>query len=215
MHRKDLDTYRHLAALGDPIVGFDARDYVTHLGDGHANDHARAAGGRLHADHRARAPGAGRRRASRRSCWSGSRAAPGSRSSPPGGCASSIAGVVAVALTQEEEYVRWYRHLPLRMRRAGSDGGRLRISRASLAICRSPSFNRRTTSTCRRRRLASSLARTRRTRWLQPIDAANHNFGGARERDVRRHPVGVELGHESACGRMSIESARGRGPHSA
>ena len=25
----------------------------------------------------------------------------------------AIAGVVAVALTQEEEYVRWYRHLPL------------------------------------------------------------------------------------------------------
>src|SRR5262245_32865052 len=33
MHRKDLDTYRHLAALGDPLVGFDARDYVKHLGD--------------------------------------------------------------------------------------------------------------------------------------------------------------------------------------
>src|SRR5580765_1865696 len=32
MHRKDLETYRHLAALGDPIVGFDARDYVKHLG---------------------------------------------------------------------------------------------------------------------------------------------------------------------------------------
>src|SRR5580765_5883731 len=27
MHRKDLDTFRHLISFGNPIVGFDARDY--------------------------------------------------------------------------------------------------------------------------------------------------------------------------------------------
>src|SRR6476659_9791045 len=31
-HRKDLATYRHLVTFGNPVVGFDARDYVTHLG---------------------------------------------------------------------------------------------------------------------------------------------------------------------------------------
>src|SRR3954470_5762188 len=31
-HRKDLATYRHLVTFGNPLVGFDARDYVTHLG---------------------------------------------------------------------------------------------------------------------------------------------------------------------------------------
>ena len=29
---KDLDTFRHLAAWGYPVVGFDAHDYVKHLG---------------------------------------------------------------------------------------------------------------------------------------------------------------------------------------
>src|SRR3954465_2985783 len=31
-HRKDLAAYRPLVTLGNPLVGFDARDYVTHLG---------------------------------------------------------------------------------------------------------------------------------------------------------------------------------------
>src|SRR5258708_7895443 len=31
-HRKDLDVYRHLVLWGYPIVGFDAHEYVTHLG---------------------------------------------------------------------------------------------------------------------------------------------------------------------------------------
>jgi type IV secretory pathway VirJ component len=43
MHRKDLDAYRHLVALGYPIVAFDARDYVTHLGHDAATTPARLA----------------------------------------------------------------------------------------------------------------------------------------------------------------------------
>jgi virulence protein VirJ len=43
MRRKDLDTYRHLVESGYPIVGFDARDYVTHLGAGATTTPARLA----------------------------------------------------------------------------------------------------------------------------------------------------------------------------
>jgi hypothetical protein len=31
-HRKDVDAWRHLVSWGYPAAGFDARDYVTHLG---------------------------------------------------------------------------------------------------------------------------------------------------------------------------------------
>src|SRR5205814_5775708 len=60
MHRKDLDAYHHLVALGYPIVGFDAHDYVTHLGPQAGTTPARLGGLRAH--HRHRAPGAARQR---------------------------------------------------------------------------------------------------------------------------------------------------------
>src|SRR5205814_1485137 len=111
MHRKDLDAYHHLVALGYPIVGFDAHDYVTHLGPQAGTTPARLAADYEHIIDTARqalhvsavdpvvlvgvSRGAGL-----------SVVAAGQRT-----LRNSIAGVVAVALTQEEEYVRWYRRL--------------------------------------------------------------------------------------------------------
>src|SRR5690349_23389010 len=110
-HRKDLAAYHHLVSLGYPTVGFDARDYVTHLGPSDATTTPK----RLAADYEriigiARAAlqlpehypivlvgisrGAGL-----------SVVAAGQRGLRP-----SIAGVLAVALTKEEEYVK-VRHL--------------------------------------------------------------------------------------------------------
>src|SRR5438309_3551161 len=117
MHRKDLDAYRHLVALGYPIVGFDAHDYVTHLGHETVTTPARLAADyeriidtarqvlHLSAAHPVVLVGVSRGAGL-------SVVAAGQR-----GLRESIAGVVAVALTQEEEYVRWYRRL--RGERAG------------------------------------------------------------------------------------------------
>src|SRR4051794_9437173 len=110
-HRKDLATYRQLVAFGNPVVGFDARDYVTHLGQ---LENATTTPARLAADYeriveQARAAlglpatypvvlvgvsrGAGLAVVA-----AGERAFRG-----------MLSGVVAVALTREEEYVKWVR----------------------------------------------------------------------------------------------------------
>jgi dienelactone hydrolase len=106
MRRKDLDAYRHLVALGYPIVGFDAHDYVTHLGNAAVTTPARLAADYqriidvarevLHAGIAHRVVFVGISRGAGLSVVAA--CPPMFRSSP--------AGVVAVALTREEEYVR-------------------------------------------------------------------------------------------------------------
>jgi hypothetical protein len=112
-HRKDLDTYHRLVSLDYPIVGFDAHDYVTHLGRRTETTPARLAADYLHIIRTARSAlslepdrpvvlvgvsrGAGL-----------SIVAAGQRLLRP-----SIAGVLAVALTREEEYVVWFKRLRL------------------------------------------------------------------------------------------------------
>jgi hypothetical protein len=112
---KDLDFYRHLVAWNYPVAGFDAHDYVKHLGP---TDTTTPAG--LAADYEA--------------IIAAARDALGMRDTDPvvlvgvsrGADLSVVAagtrllrahlsGVVAVALTREEEYVKWFGR---RLRRA-------------------------------------------------------------------------------------------------
>jgi pimeloyl-ACP methyl ester carboxylesterase len=181
MHRKDLDTYRHLAALGDPIVGFDARDYVKHLGthsptttpERLADDYgliiarARQALG-LTGHHPVVLVGVSR--------GAGLAVVAAAR------LRDVITGVVAVALTQEEEYVRWYRHLPLPHephRAVMVDVYEYLADLGDVPIA--------VVQSTHDRYLPASKARAQfgpdtASRWFQSIEAANHNFGGARNR---------------------------------
>jgi hypothetical protein len=115
-HRKDLDFFHHLILMGYPVVGFDAHDYVTHLGRTSETTPARLAGDYARIIKSARdalqlatdrpvvlvgvSRGAGL-----------SVVAAGQRGLRP-----AISGVLAVALTREEEYVMWLRRLRIRPR---------------------------------------------------------------------------------------------------
>jgi pimeloyl-ACP methyl ester carboxylesterase len=181
MHRKDLDTYRHLVALGDPIVGFDARDYVKHLGSNSptttperlADDYkqiiARARDALGVDDHRA-------------IVLVGVSRGAGLAVVAAGRLRDTIAGVVAVALTQEEEYVKWYRRLPLP--RETHQPVMVNVYEYLAQLGDLPIAVIQST---RDGYLPAAKAREQfgpdtPHRWLQAIEATNHNFGGARGR---------------------------------
>jgi len=89
----------------------------------------------------------------------------------------SISGVVAVALTQEEEYVRWYRHLASPHPPVMVDVYEYLSELGDLPIA--------VVQSTRDQYLPAAKAREQfgpdtSSRWLQDIDAADHNFGGAR-----------------------------------
>jgi hypothetical protein len=178
-HRKDLATYQHLVSFGYPTVGFDARDYVTHLGASEAT----TTPGRLAADYEriiesartalqqpARCPvvlvgisrGAGL-----------SVVAAGQQTLRP-----SIAGVLAVALTKEEEYVTVRRRLARRTatpQMVEVYDYLHRLADMPIAVVQST----------RDGYLSAERARVlfgpdTPHRWFQPIEARNHSFGGAR-----------------------------------
>jgi hypothetical protein len=180
MRRKDLDTYRHLAESGYPIVGFDARDYVTHLGADATTTPAKLAADYQRIIDTARqvlhvsaaypvvlvgvSRGAGL-----------SVVAAGQRA-----LSRSLTGVVAVALTQEEEYVRWFRR-----HRGGDDADRgvtvdiyeylPHLGNLPLAVIQSTRDNY----------LPAAAARVlfgpdTTHRRFRAIDAGNHSFKGAR-----------------------------------
>jgi pimeloyl-ACP methyl ester carboxylesterase len=119
---KDLDVYRHLVAWGYPVAGFDAHDYVKHLGPASTTTPAGLA-----ADYGA--------------IITAARDALGMYDDDPvvlvgvsrGADLSVVAagtrllrarlsGVVAVALTREEEYVKWFGRR-LRRARANAEKG--------------------------------------------------------------------------------------------
>ena len=181
MHRKDLDTYRHLAALGDPLVGFDARDYVKHLG-GHsptttperlADDYRRiitTARLVLGVDDR------------RPIVLVGVSRGAGLAVVAAGRLRDTIAGVVAVALTQEEEYVRWYRHLPLPRETRPPVMVDVyeylaQLGDLPIAVVQSTHDHYLPASQAR-----EQFGPDTAYRWFKAIDAANHSFGGARSR---------------------------------
>ena len=180
MHRKDLDTYRHLAASGNPIVGFDARDYVKHLG----KDTPTTTPERLAADYREIILRARQVLGLDRHCpvvLVGVSRGAGLSVVAAGQLRESITGVVAVALTQEEEYVRWYRHLPLphEARPVMVDVYEYLSQLGDLPVA--------VVQSTRDKYLPAEKAREQfgpdtPYRWLQAIDASNHNFSGARTR---------------------------------
>jgi pimeloyl-ACP methyl ester carboxylesterase len=179
MHRKDLDTFRHLAAIGDPIVGFDARDYVKHLGAAPTTTPERLAQDYTQIiEHARSALGVD---VQRPVVLVGVSRGAGLAVVAAGQLCDAIAGVVAVALTGEEEYVRWYRHLPLPHEPHQAvmvDVYEYLAELGSLPVA--------VVQSTHDHYLAAAKARERfgpdtKYRWLQPIEAANHSFGGARE----------------------------------
>jgi virulence protein VirJ len=117
---KDLSAYRALVRSGDPLVGFDAHDYVRHLGAGLA---ATTTPGRLAHDYQAiiaaaaaamHLPADGPVVLVGVSRGAGlSVVAAGAPSLRP-----ALRGVLAMGLTREEEYARWFRPIrPLERRR--------------------------------------------------------------------------------------------------
>jgi fermentation-respiration switch protein FrsA (DUF1100 family) len=168
-HRKDLAAYRHLVAFDYPTVGFDARDYVTHLGGRETTTPARLA-----ADYAriiAAAKAALDLPADYPVVLVGVSRGAGLSVVAAGQCAlrPSIAGVLAVALTREEEYVAGpemvevYDYLP-------------RLAATPIAVVQST----------RDHYLPAAAARAlfgpdTPYRWFQPVEAHNHSFGGARE----------------------------------
>ncbi|MFL6280910.1 MAG: alpha/beta hydrolase [Vicinamibacterales bacterium] len=178
MHRKDLDTYRHLAALGDPIVGFDARDYVKHLGKDDTTTPERLADDYSRIIAKARqALGLDAHCAV---VLVGVSRGAGLAVVAAGRLRDSLTGVVAVALTQEEEYVRWYRHLPLPrephppvMVDVYEYLGEL--GNLPIAVVQSTQDKYLPAEKAR-----EQFGPDTSSRWLQAIEASNHNFGGAR-----------------------------------
>jgi pimeloyl-ACP methyl ester carboxylesterase len=180
MHRKDLDAYRRLASWGYPMVGFDARDYVTHLGG--ASDTTTPE--RLAADY-ARIIAAARQTlqlpADRAVILVGvSRGAGLSVVAAPY-LRPAVAGVVAIALTREEEYVRWYRRLPL-LREPRSVMVNVyeylsQLGDLPLAVVQS-THDKYLPAAAARDLFGPDSARRR----LEAVEARNHSFAGARPR---------------------------------
>jgi len=180
-HRKDLDAYHHLVLMRYPIVGFDAHDYVTHLGRRTETTPARLASDYAHiirmgksalhlADDRpvvlvGVSRGAGL-----------SVVAAGQRSLRP-----SIAGVLAVALTREEEYVMWFRRLrfsgsPPRTPQMVETYEYLRLlGSMPIAVIQSTHDNYLPADEAR-----ALFGPDTESRRFEPIESRNHSFSDAR-----------------------------------
>jgi fermentation-respiration switch protein FrsA (DUF1100 family) len=180
-HRKDVDLYRHLVAFGYPTVGFDAHDYVTHLGDRDSTTPARLAADyeriisaakqtlQLPSEYPVVLVGVSRGAGL-------SVVAAGQRGLRP-----SIAGVLAVALTKEEEYVKRLH----RLRRRGRPPTGPEMVEVYDYLPRLAAMPIAVVQSTRDKYLPASAARAlfgpdNPHRWLQPIQARNHSFGGAR-----------------------------------
>lgn len=181
MHRKDLDTYRHLATLGDPIVGFDARDYVKHLG----KDTPTTTPERLAHDYSEIIMQAREALALDANCpvvLVGVSRGAGLAVVAAGQLRDSITGVVAVALTQEEEYVRWHWHLS-----APHESHSPVMVDVYAYLAQLGKLPIAVVQSTHDRYLPAAKAREQfgpdtPYRWLQTIEARNHNFSGARTR---------------------------------
>lgn len=183
-HRKDLDLFRQLASTGFPAAGFDARDYVTHfdtadtatpmqLGRDYLTliDEARVA---LDLPSTTKVILVGVSRGADLSV-----VAAGQRL-----VRREVAGVVAVALTKEEEYIRG---LPAPLRRARPLGADEEATMAAPyeAIRRFGRLPLAVIQSTRDQYLPASEARKlfgidTPFHHLEAIDSDNHSFGGAR-----------------------------------
>ena len=174
MHRKDLHLYRHLEAWGYPVVGFDARDYVTHLGPSDvttpeqlSEDYRRmiaAARDALHLD------------AARPVILVGVSRGADLAVVAAGQLHDMIAGVVAIALTREEEYVRWVHHvLPHREAMVDIEEYLPELRELPMAVVQSAHDTYMPGSSAR-----AILGPDGPHRWLQIIPSRNHSFSDAR-----------------------------------
>lgn len=179
-HRKDLAAYRHLISFGYPTVGFDAHDYVTHLGARDSTTPGRLAIDyeriiqaardtmQLPADYPVVLVGVSRGAGL-------SVVAAGQRGLRP-----SISGVLAVALTKEEEYVKRRR---LRGRGRPPTVPEMvevydylpRLADVPIAVVQSTRDNYLPAAAAR-----ALFGPDNPHRWFQSIPARNHSFGGAR-----------------------------------
>ena len=187
---KDLDVYRHLVAWGYPVAGFDAHDYVKHLGPT-----ASTTPGRVAADYGA--------------IIAAARNALGLRDTDPvvlvgvsrGADLSVVAagarplrtrlsGVIAVALTREEEYVKWFgrRLRRAEARQARNDAGEMPqmvqlydylplLRELPITVIQSTRDNYLPAAQAR-----ALFGPDTAVRNFIAIDARNHSFAGARER---------------------------------
>jgi hypothetical protein len=180
-HRKDLAAYRHLTSFGYPTVGFDAHQYVTHLGRDDSTTPARLAAdyGRiiqsaketlgLSADYPVVLVGVSRGAGL-------SVAAAGQRTLRP-----QIAGVLAVALTREEEYVKrpprilGRGHHPLEPEMVNLYDDLPRLAATPIAVIQSTRDHYLPAAEAR-----ALFGADTPWRWFQAIQARNHSFGGAR-----------------------------------
>ena len=177
-HRKDVAAYHQLVSFGYPTVGFDARDYVSHLG----REDATTTPERLAEDYERiieTARSALQLPAHYPVVLVGISRGAGLSVVAAGqfGLRASIAGVLAVALTKEEEYVRMW---PLGRRVATPEMVEVyeylhRLADMPIAVVQST----------RDRYLPADRARAlfgpdTPYRYFQPIEAGNHSFGGAR-----------------------------------
>src|SRR5262249_53132664 len=181
MHRKDLDTYRHLAALGDPIVGFDARDYVKHLG----KDSPPTTPEVLAADYSQIIAQAREALGLDPHCavvLVGVSRGAGLAVVAAGRLRDTISGVVPVALTQEEEYVRWYHRLPPPLEQHPPSRWSVYEYLAQLGTLPIAVIQSTHDHYLPAVRARQQFGPDTPYRWLQPIEANDHNFGGARDR---------------------------------
>lgn len=180
-HRKDLALFHLLVSFGHPTVGFDARDYVTHLGARDSTTPARLAADyqriiaaakqalALPADYPVVLVGVSRGAGL-------SVVAAGQRGLRP-----SIAGVLAVALTKEEEYVKRFR----RLRGRGRPPTAPEMVEVYEYLPRLAAMPIAVVQSTRDGYLPAAAARAlfgsdNPHRWFQSIEARNHSFGGAR-----------------------------------
>lgn len=181
MHRKDLATFRHLAALGDPIVGFDARDYIKHLG----KDTPTTTPERLAEDYSRIITSARETLGLDPHCTVvlvGVSRGAGLAVVAAGSLRDSISGVVAIALTQEEEYARWNQRLPLQPDRNGGVMVDLyeylaHLGHLPVAVIQSTHDKYLPAAKAR-----EQFGPDTPYRWLQAIEASNHSFAGARDK---------------------------------
>jgi len=173
MHRKDLDLYHHLDRWGYPLVGFDAHDYVKHLGPSEVTTPERLAEDYRHVIAAAR--DVLHLEPARPIVLVGVSRGAGLSVVAAGELRGAIAGVVAIALTREEEYVRWRHLLPRREVMVDIEDYLPELGDLPLAVVQS-THDQYMPAADARILLGPDTPR----RWLQIVDARNHSFSDAR-----------------------------------
>jgi fermentation-respiration switch protein FrsA (DUF1100 family) len=178
---KDLEVYRRLVSWGYPVAGFDAHEYVTHLGKNGstttppqlAKDYEAIIAAARDALHLA--PGmpvvlVGVSRGAGLAVIAGGQC----------GLRTTLSGIVAIGLTREEEYVRWYRrigrHRATTMEMVEVYDYLPRLHQLPLTVIQSTRDNYLPAASAR-----ALFGDDTDNHRLIAIDAKNHSFGGARD----------------------------------